>query len=140
MNKKMNSLKIIRELLGMNNNSLPGDLNNIIIKFLLKGSSLTFARYIKKECISCKQNCYKYYVYKENLVYNGKCRNCMKKHLMDKWDFVYGREKEIDNVLDSTNPTVYIDDKIIPVIDTDTNWDIYMELEDPLYFLRDDEK
>jgi hypothetical protein len=64
----------------------------------------------------------------------------MKKYLMDKWDFVYGREKEIDNVLDSTNPTVYIDDKIIPVIDTDTNWDIYMELEDPLYFLRDDEK
>ena len=64
----MDDFKTIRETLGMDKNSLPDDVNNIIIKFILKESSLTFARYIKKicnSCNSCKQNCHKYYVYRE---------------------------------------------------------------------------
>ena len=80
----MDNFRIIRETLGMDRNSLPDDVNNIIIKFVLKESSLTFARYVKKECLSCKKNCHKYYVYKEGKVHNGKCRDCMKKYLMKK--------------------------------------------------------
>jgi hypothetical protein len=60
----------------------------------------------------------------------------MKKYLMKKWKSVC-REDQIDDVLNSTKPTAYICDEIIPVVDTTENWDIYMELEDPLYFLRD---
>lgn len=132
----MDDFKTIRETLGMDKNSLPDDVNNIIIKFILKESSLTFARYVKKICNSCKQNCHKYYVYKEGKIHNGKCRKCMKKYLMKKWKSVC-KEDQIDDVLNSTNTTAYICDIIIPVVDTNKNWDIYMELEDPLYFLRD---
>ena len=60
----------------------------------------------------------------------------MKKYLMKKWKSVC-KEDQIDDVLNSTNTTAYICDIIIPVVDTNKNWYIYMELEDPLYFLQD---